>query len=99
MMLRSAIIITHIPEEQVAYRQCTRPSLPPAKAWLREARAHLRRERQRSNLFQLGDSGFTEEDEEYDDDDDATENREIVWKRILSWRTEGTYEVFRHVYG
>ena len=38
MMLRDAIIITHIPEEQVAYRQCTRPSLPPAKAWLREAR-------------------------------------------------------------
>ena len=37
MMLRSAINITHIPEEQVAYRQCTRPSLPPAKAWLREA--------------------------------------------------------------
>ena len=37
MMLRSAIIITHIPEEQVAYRPCTRPSLPPAKAWLREA--------------------------------------------------------------
>ena len=37
MRLRSAINITHIPEEQVAYRQCTRPSLPPAKAWLREA--------------------------------------------------------------
>ena len=37
MMLRSVINITHIPEEQVAYRQCTRPSLPPAKAWLREA--------------------------------------------------------------
>ena len=37
MILRSAINITHIPEEQVAYRQCTRPSLPPAKAWLREA--------------------------------------------------------------
>ena len=37
MMLRSAINIMHIPEEQVAYRQCTRPSLPPAKAWLREA--------------------------------------------------------------
>ena len=38
MMLRSAINITHIPEEQVAYRQCSRPSLPSAKAWLREAR-------------------------------------------------------------
>ena len=35
------INITHIPEEQVAFRQCTRPSLPPAKAWLREARLGL----------------------------------------------------------
>ena len=25
MMLRSAINITHIPEEQLGYRQCTRP--------------------------------------------------------------------------
>ena len=38
MMLHSAINITHIPKEQVAYRQCSRPSLPSAKAWLREAR-------------------------------------------------------------
>ena len=37
MMLWSAINITHIPEEQVAYKQCTMPSLPLAKAWLREA--------------------------------------------------------------
>ena len=36
MMLRSTINITHIPEEQVAYRQCTRLSLPLAKAWLCE---------------------------------------------------------------
>ena len=52
-----------------------------------------------NNLFQLGDSGFTEEeDEEYDyDDDHDMENREITCERILSWRTEGTYEVFRHI--
>ena len=30
-----------IPEEQVAYRQCSGPSLPSAKAWLREARRRL----------------------------------------------------------
>ena len=41
MMLRSTINITHIPEEQVGYRQCSRPSLPSAKAWLREARRRL----------------------------------------------------------
>ena len=31
------------------------------------------------------------------DDDDDTENREIACERILSWRTEGTYEVIRYV--
>ena len=52
-----------------------------------------------NNLFQHGDSGFTEkEDEDYcDDDDDDTENCEIACERILSWRTEGTYEVIWYV--
>ena len=38
---------------------------------------------------------FTEEkDEKYDDND---ENCEIGCERILSWRTEGIYDVFRHM--
>ena len=31
------------------------------------------------------------------DDDDT--NCEIVYQQILSWRTEGVYEVFGHMYG
>ena len=53
MMLRSAINITHIPEEQVAYRQCTRPSLPPVKASLREAGGTLLRIRISSIFISL----------------------------------------------
>ena len=34
-----------------------------------------------------------------DNDDGDTENREIACERILSWRTEGTYKVFRRMYG
>ena len=32
----------------------------------------------------------------YDNDD---KNREIACGRILTWRTEGMYDVFRHMYG
>ena len=48
---------------------------------------------QRNNLFQLGDSGFADEE-----DDDENENCEIGCERILSWRTEDTYDVFRYMY-
>ena len=35
----------------------------------------------------------------YDHDDDDTDNREIVCERIALWSIEGTYNVFRHMYG
>ena len=59
--------------------------------------AHLRRlwrclvKNQCVDLFQHGDSGFTEEEEK----DDA--NREIAYERIFTLSIGGAYDTFRHM--
>ena len=47
---------------------------------------------QRNNIVQHGDSGFTEEEHVM-----MTKIVIFACERILPWRTEGTYEVFRYV--